>query len=239
MAPRKPTATTRAHKGATSKRTRDRDAGVLEGRSKRQKTSAAAERLIQTQAQAHTANAVPRVSHRSQTAAAGQRATKALPILSQRPTQPLTVYVLGANSGGELGLGPSVKSGTIGRPRVNPYLSESGVVQISLGAMHGVALTRDNKILTWGVNDHGALGRDTAWEEKLVDADADDSDSDDGGDLNPNESTPTPVDMGAVPPDTVFTQVAATDNATFALTSTGHVYGWGSFRVGHGFHFEG
>lgn len=233
MAPRKPTAATRAHKGASSKRTRERDAAGPEGRSKRQKTSAAAERLIQAQAQ--TANAVPRVSHRSQTAAAGQRAASALPVLSQRPTKPLTVYVLGANSGGELGLGPSVKSGTIGKPRVNPYLSESGVVQISLGAMHGVALTHDNKILTWGVNDHGALGRDTTWEEKLVDMDGDDSDSDDGGDLNPKESTPTPVDMSAVPSDTVFTQVAATDNATFALTNTGRVYGWGSFRVGHQF----
>ena len=36
-----------------------------------------------------------------------------------------------------------------------------GVVQIDAGGMHVVALTRDNKILTWGVNDQGALGRDT------------------------------------------------------------------------------
>jgi regulator of chromosome condensation len=97
--------------------------------------------------------------------------------------------------------------------------------------MHGVALTSNNQILTWGVNDHGALGRDTSWEGNLVDADGDDSDSDDEGELNPRESTPTPVDMSAVPPDTIFTQVAATDNATFALTSTGRVYGWGTFRV--------
>ncbi|KAG7291872.1 hypothetical protein NEMBOFW57_001894 [Staphylotrichum longicolle] len=140
---------------------------------------------------------------------------------------------MGANSGGELGLGPSVKSGNVGRPRLNPYLSgTAGVVQVSLGAMHGVALTLDNRILTWGVNDHGALGRDTSWEGGLVDADANggDSDSDDEGELNPKESTPTSVDMSAVPPGTVFTQVAAADNATFALTSTGRVYGWGAFR---------
>jgi hypothetical protein len=37
--------------------------------------------------------------------------------------------------------------------------------------------------------------------------------------------------MSAVPPDTIFTQVAAADNATFALTNTGRVYGWGAFRV--------
>lgn len=143
---------------------------------------------------------------------------------------------MGANSGGELGLGPSVKSGNVGRPRLNPYLSgTAGVVQVSLGAMHGVALTLDNRILTWGVNDHGALGRDTSWEGGLVDADANggDSDSDDEGELNPKESTPASVDMSAVPPGTVFTQVAAADNATFALTSTGRVYGWGAFRVSH------
>ncbi len=115
------------------------------------------------------------------------------------------------------------------------------MVQVSLGAMHGVALTRDNRILTWGVNDHGALGRDTSWEGHLVDADANDgggesdADSDDEGELNPKESTPTQVDMSAVPADTVFTQVAAADNATFALTCTGRVYGWGAFRVSHPF----
>ncbi len=143
---------------------------------------------------------------------------------------------MGANSGAELGLGPGVKSGNVRFLRLNPYLSgPAGVVQVSLGAMHGVALTADNRILTWGVNDHGALGRDTTWEPPLVDADGsdddDDEDDDDGDELNPRESTPTQVDMSAVPPDTVFTQVAAADNATFALTSTGRVYGWGTFRV--------
>ena len=69
--------------------------------------------------------------------------------------------------------------------------------------------------------------------DPVVDADGGDSDSDDGGELNPKESTPAPADMTAVPSDTVFTQVAATDNATFALTSTGRVYGWGTFRVSH------
>ncbi|KAL2269091.1 hypothetical protein VTJ83DRAFT_3937 [Remersonia thermophila] len=157
--------------------------------------------------------------------------SKALVPLSRRPTQRLNVYVVGANSGGELGLGPDVKSGTVGRSRLNPYLSGSvGVVQVSLGAMHGVALTADNQILTWGVNDHGALGRDTSWEGSFVDIDAADSHDDDGARLNPHECVPLPVDMSLAPADTEFTQVAATDNATFVLTSTGRVYGWGAFK---------
>lgn len=174
---------------------------------------------------------MPRPKSRPQTTG-GRGSAKVLPVLTQRPTRPLNIYVMGANSGGELGLGASVKSGSIGKPRLNPYLSGSaGVVQLSLGAMHGVALTRNNGILTWGVNDHGALGRDTSWDGGLVDMDDDGSDSEDGGELNPKESTPTTIDTDAVPPDTVFTQVAATDNAAFALTNIGRVYGWGTFRV--------
>lgn len=228
MAPRKPTTTGKARKtgAASTKRTRDTDAAPSDSPGKRQKTSVTTARLIQAQTAGPSRPQLAKTSH--------QRSTSALPTLNHKPTKPLNIYSLGANSGGELGLGPSVKSGTIGKPRLNPYLSGSvGVVQVSVGAMHGVALTLDNKILTWGVNDHGALGRDTSWEGNFVDADGGDSDSDDGGELNPKESTPAPADMSAVPSATIFAQVAATDNATFALTSTGRVYGWGTFRVSH------
>lgn len=176
-----------------------------------------------------------------------KKTTAELNAKPEKPKQPLNIYVFGANSGGELGLGPAARSGDVPRPRLNPYLSGSaGIVQVSLGAMHGVALTLDNKVLTWGVNDHGALGRDTSWEDgDMKDADSDDgdadsddgdADSDDGAKLNPIESTPTAVDMTSVSADIDFTQVAAADNATFVLTSTGLVYGWGAFRVSHELH---
>lgn len=172
----------------------------------------------------------------------GKRQKTTISQLNEKPTQPLNIYVFGGNSGGELGLGPSAKSGDVSRPRLNPHLSGSArVVQLSLGAMHGVALTLDNRVLTWGVNDHGALGRDTSWEgADTVDADNDgsDTDSDDGAQLNPIESTPTAVDMTSASTSRNFTQVAATDNATFVLTSTGLVYGWGTFRVCHELHHQ-
>ncbi|CEL05065.1 hypothetical protein ASPCAL06186 [Aspergillus calidoustus] len=44
------------------------------------------------------------------------------------------------------------------------------------------------------------------------------------------EATPTEVDPNAFPQGTIFTQLAATKSATFVLTSTGSVYGWGTFR---------
>jgi regulator of chromosome condensation len=101
--------------------------------------------------------------------------------------------------------------------------------------MHGVALGHDSQIYTWGVNDQGALGRDTTWAGGLRDVDTAESDSDsdaesDSG-LNPIESVPTAIPSARFPPDTKFVQVAAGDSCTFALTTTGLVYGWGTFRV--------
>ena len=156
-------------------------------------------------------------------------------VINEAPKQRLHVYVFGEGSSGELGLGTAKNAIDVKRPRLNPHLTAGtvGVVQIAAGGMHVAALTHDNKILTWGVNDQGALGRDTTWEGGLKDMDADDSDSDAGSDsgLNPKESTPTAIPSDSFPEGTVFVEVAAGDSMTFALTDEGLVYGWGTFRV--------
>ncbi|KAH8729825.1 regulator of chromosome condensation 1/beta-lactamase-inhibitor protein II [Ilyonectria robusta] len=162
--------------------------------------------------------------------------------INEAPTQILDVYVFGEGTSGELGLGSKRVEGKkpidVKRPRLNNNLSaaEVGVVQVSCGGMHAVALTHDNKILTWGVNDQGALGRDTTWNGGLRDME-DDSDSDDDDDdsgVNPMESTPTAVSSHHFAPGTKFVQVVACDSATFALTEDGRVYGWGTFRSSDG-----
>ncbi|KAL1878015.1 hypothetical protein VTK73DRAFT_8239 [Phialemonium thermophilum] len=162
--------------------------------------------------------------------------------INEAPTAPLDVFVFGEGSSGELGLGSEKVDGKkpidVKRPRLNHNLSSKtvGVVQIACGGMHVVALTKDNKILTWGVNDQGALGRDTTWEGGLRDVDAEDSESEDSDDtgMNPKESTPAEVDMTGVDPETKFVQVVASDSASFALTEDGCVYGWGTFRSSDG-----
>ncbi|KAM0420378.1 hypothetical protein ACHAPT_011797 [Fusarium lateritium] len=163
--------------------------------------------------------------------------------INDAPTQILDVYVFGEGSSGELGLGSkrvnNKKPIDVKRPRLNDNLSAAnvGVVQISCGGMHAVALTHDNKILTWGVNDQGALGRDTNWDGGLRDMDnEEDSDSEDEDDtgINPKESTPTAVSDEHFAAGTKFVQVVASDSASFALTEDGRVYGWGTFRSSDG-----
>ncbi|KAJ3525980.1 hypothetical protein NM208_g11407 [Fusarium decemcellulare] len=141
--------------------------------------------------------------------------------------QPLSVFAVGNGEMGELGLGPNQTE--THRPLINPLLSKLQVIQLSCGGMHTVALTADSKIVTWGVNDNYALGRNTGWDGGLRDIDADSGDE--NGELNPRESTPTAIPASAFPSGTQFVQVAAGDSCTFALTGDGYVYGWGCFRV--------
>ncbi|KAL3469119.1 regulator of chromosome condensation 1/beta-lactamase-inhibitor protein II [Aspergillus californicus] len=163
-------------------------------------------------------------------------------VINQASTARLNVYVCGEGSSGELGLGVAKNVIDVKRPRLNPHLPSDtvGVVQVAVGGMHCVAITHDSKVLTWGVNDQGALGRDTAWEGGYKDmgANKDDSDSDsgsdDGVDLNPYESTPTAIPSDAFPEGTVLVEAAAGDSSSFVLTDEGLVYGWGTFRSNDG-----
>lgn len=160
-------------------------------------------------------------------------AAEPLPAINEAPTKALRVFVFGNGENGDLGLGAKRKSAL--RPRQNPFLDPDDdtafhIVQLDCGGMHTVALTRDHKVVTWGVNDDGALGRDTSWDGGLRDVDAE-SGSDDDEELNPLESTPAEVPQSSFPSGTKIVQVAAGDNCTLGLTDTGLVYGWGTFIV--------
>ncbi len=173
-------------------------------------------------------------SKRPTAAAKNQKVVKSKAIINHPPTQRLDIYVSGEGSQGELGLGAGKGAMNAFKPRPNPQLSAAnvGVVQLATGGMHCAALTHNNKILTWGVNDEGALGRDTHWDGGMVDVDdAKSDDSSEDADLNPREATPTSVEFPDLPEGTIFTQITAGDSSTFALTDEGQVYGWGTFRV--------
>ncbi|KAK7416148.1 hypothetical protein QQZ08_012106 [Neonectria magnoliae] len=153
------------------------------------------------------------------------------------PPQVLSIFPFGNGENCELGLGPNTTEALT--PRVNPYIGPSNssskpcVVQVACGGMHTVVLTSDNKIVTWGVNDNLALGRDTEWDGVYQDAEEDASDEEEA-ELNPHESIPAAIPADSFPPGTRFVQVAAGDSCSFALTDDGFVYGWGTFQNASG-----
>ncbi|RPA97100.1 RCC1/BLIP-II [Choiromyces venosus 120613-1] len=92
--------------------------------------------------------------------------------------------------------------------------------------LHGLALSQNWKY---------ALGRETKYTPPMRDVGSDDdSDSDSDGEepLNPLESTPMLIT--AFPEGIVITNIAADDSISIAVTDTGKVYGWGTFRCSGG-----
>lgn len=160
---------------------------------------------------------------------------KARPTLTTAPTATYDVSAFGANESCQLGItglqqglhADAISKGVdlhpLMSPTFNPALSEASVVQVALGSAHGVALTSSNKVLTWGCADFGQLGR------KLCEG-KDEDEADDAEAAKDELLTPAEV-TNNFPADTVITQVAASASASFALTATGDVWGWGSFVV--------
>jgi len=123
----------------------------------------------------------------------------------RNPVEPASVYAFGDGISGQLGLGPDVTEK--GRPALISTLKN--IIEVEAGGMHSVCLTSDFKVVTFGCNDEGALGRPTTKEG--------------------SESVPGEVEL----PGKVV-QISAGDSHTAALLSTGAVYVWGGFRDSHG-----
>ncbi|XP_014237356.1 regulator of chromosome condensation [Trichogramma pretiosum] len=115
------------------------------------------------------------------------------------------VLTCGQGDVGQLGLGEDVMEKT----RFAAVPDHTNIVAIAAGGMHNVCLTKDGKVITFGCNDEGALGRATTEEG--------------------SETVPGFVDL----PASVI-QVTAGDSHSAALLEDGRVFVWGSFRDSHG-----
>ncbi|PAA54215.1 hypothetical protein BOX15_Mlig003874g1 [Macrostomum lignano] len=124
---------------------------------------------------------------------------------------PGQVLTLGEGDTGQLGLGDEV----LGRKRPAKVDGLSNVVQAVAGGMHTVCLTADGVVYTFGCNDEQALGRST---------------SEDGSEYLPGqvgEGLPDPAEDPVV-------HISAGDSHTAAVTRTGRLYLWGTFRDSNG-----
>ncbi|KAF9391798.1 hypothetical protein CPB97_005435 [Podila verticillata] len=120
-------------------------------------------------------------------------------------TTPGRVYVFGTGDCAQLGLTEDVTSRK--KPANLTVLNDEEIVDIAAGGMHNMALTNDGKLWSWGVNDQRTLGR--------------------SGD----EFVPLPVEGLD---DVKVVKVACSDSLTVALSATGHVFTWGTFRSAEG-----
>jgi alpha-tubulin suppressor-like RCC1 family protein len=86
-------------------------------------------------------------------------------------------------------------------------LAGRGVAKVAVGNLHAIALTRDGKVYTWGMNQHGQLGVGTT------------------------NNQGSPVQVEALE-DQVVVDVACGGGHTAALTEDGQLWVWGRGRGG-------
>ncbi|KLO20338.1 RCC1/BLIP-II protein [Schizopora paradoxa] len=157
------------------------------------------------------------------------------PPLHHRPAS--QVLIFGNGDMGQFGLGTSV-TGDISKPRLHAWFEAAaqndtlgsevgaGVEQVCAGGMHTLAIDELGKVWSWGVNDHGALGRQTS---DVVDAE----NPDEVVDTELLESQPMVV-QGLLDEDFRAVQVAAGDSISVAVSADGRLRAWGSFRASDG-----
>ncbi|EDO34592.1 predicted protein [Nematostella vectensis] len=118
------------------------------------------------------------------------------------------VFAWGDNSYGQIGLGSKVKEKVQTIPKMLKGLAKMSVVQIACGCNHSMALTISGHLFCWGDNSSGQLGI---------------------GKTHSSMSEPAPVlSLNGVP----FMLISAGGAHSFALSSSGALFGWGKNEYG-------
>ncbi|XP_066430931.1 LOW QUALITY PROTEIN: probable E3 ubiquitin-protein ligase HERC6 [Eleutherodactylus coqui] len=116
------------------------------------------------------------------------------------------IFTWGAGSQGQLGSGQFPQQSPT--PRKITGMSGIGIIQMSCGHFHTVALSEDSNVFSWGKNDVGQLEL---------------------GKQMPNQASPQHVkSLRGVP----LVQVSAGGSRSFALSMLGVVFGWGMNNAG-------
>lgn len=133
---------------------------------------------------------------------------------SRSDAQSGEAFVWGAGDSGQLGLGGDVDEKRRPAKVERGVMANVKVTQIATGGTHTLALASGGACFSWGNNDGGALGRKV---DKQADPDA--------------EYEPGKVEL---PLDVKVIMVSTGDSHGAALTESGAVWAWGSFRTTNG-----
>jgi alpha-tubulin suppressor-like RCC1 family protein len=115
------------------------------------------------------------------------------------------VYSWGWNECGVLGIGSKDKS--FHKPKLNQYLNNEFVVDISCGFRHSLVLTNSGEVYAWGRNYWGQIGN-SCYDDQLI-----------------------PIKVKGFNSERVV-MISCGSSHSMALTECGHVYSWGSNDCG-------
>ena len=125
-------------------------------------------------------------------------------------TQDGKVYSWGYNSNGQLGNGTAVDSSVPVAVLTSGALAGKTVTAVAAARRHSLALTSDGKVYGWGANSGGQLGDGTY-----------------------NQSTvPVAVSTTGTLSGKTVVQISAANDQSYAVTSDGKVFAWGSNNSG-------
>lgn len=146
---------------------------------------------------------------------------------------PDRLLVCGSNGLGQLGLGiDAIRAGvqSMDTPQQHSFFeaiasqsqssksNDWAIEQVACGAHHTAVITAFGTVLTWGVNDNGALGRSTEGTENATTEEL--------------ETQPLPIDLSSS--NFRPTRVCAGDSFTLVLSDIGDLRFWGSIRSSDG-----
>ena len=155
------------------------------------------------------------------------------------------VMVFGDGDCGQLGCGEAISESRV--PRILVGLRGTKIDMLACGGLHTIALLQDGTVVSWGCNDEGSLGWETSAEEGMNNGfmpsrvtgfipsvhgpngtAADDLLLEDGASLVPFANRK----------EAIINQVAAGETQSIALSSTGDVYTWGTYKDNEGRKFR-
>ncbi|GAA5915899.1 uncharacterized protein JCM6883_003088 [Sporobolomyces salmoneus] len=153
-----------------------------------------------------------------------------IPPLPTPEEAPRSLFVFGTGDMGQHGLGvetldeikrPRRHVGVEGKIEAEEEGWEEGVGELACGGMHSLAIDRNGRVWSWGINDNAALGRQTSIP---------------GIDPEELESNLHPVEglTGQNEEEFKAVRVSAGDSVSLAVSQEGELKAWGSFRSAEG-----
>ncbi|KAH7108381.1 regulator of chromosome condensation 1/beta-lactamase-inhibitor protein II, partial [Auriculariales sp. MPI-PUGE-AT-0066] len=144
------------------------------------------------------------------------------------------LFIFGSGEFGQLGLGTDCLN-EISRPRLHAWFESAvqkgilggeaaGLETAWAGGMHTLACDEEGKVWSFGINDNASLGRTT---ENVPDP------ANEGNMIEQEELETQPMLVQSLD-DFRAVQVVSGDSVSVALSDTGHLRAWGSFRSSDG-----